>query len=150
MRYPVELLRVFSAIIIAGCLLVLPVSAADLEDQSAVVVKVTQQDGALTSKSRGEWNGFKGYRHHRSGYRKHSDGWWYPEAAFQPGAQAAPAVIKPKKANQKTRSADDKPWQLKNHLDYCAAKYKSYTSADNSYQPFEGPRKQCVSRYYKG
>jgi len=27
-------------------------------------------------------NGYKGYRHHRAGFRRHEDGWWYPREAF--------------------------------------------------------------------
>ncbi|MEP7452489.1 hypothetical protein [Phyllobacterium sp. SB3] len=28
------------------------------------------------------WNGHRGYREKRSGYRRGHDGWWYPRAAF--------------------------------------------------------------------
>lgn len=105
---------------------------------------------SLTNQSRGEWNGFKGYRHHRSGYKKHTDGWWYPEAAFQPGVHVDSSNTIQKKTTQKQKKEEDKPWFMKMHIDYCAAKYKSYTSSDNTYQPYEGGRKQCLSRYYKG
>ncbi|QND52243.1 hypothetical protein HB779_10220 [Phyllobacterium sp. 628] len=30
----------------------------------------------------GSWNGYRGYREHRRGYRRHSDGYWYPLGAF--------------------------------------------------------------------
>lgn len=33
------------------------------------------------------------------------------------------------------------------HLNWCHAKYKSYRDWDNSYQPYHGPRKACVSPY---
>jgi hypothetical protein len=31
----------------------------------------------------GNWNGFHGDSHRRPGYRRHSDGFWYPGAAFR-------------------------------------------------------------------
>lgn len=33
------------------------------------------------------------------------------------------------------------------HLNWCYAKYKSYREWDNSWQPYEGPRKPCISPY---
>lgn len=125
--------------------------AADLKDENVVTQNSKPAaSSSVTNQSRGEWNGFKGYRHHRTGYKKHTDGWWYPEAAFQPGVHADNSNAKPKKTTQKQKKEDEKPWLIKTHIDYCVAKYKSYTSSDNSYQPYEGARKQCISRYYNG
>ncbi|CAN7263963.1 hypothetical protein LJR251_001128 [Rhizobium rhizogenes] len=31
----------------------------------------------------GSWNGYHGYQRARPGYRRHSDGWWYPRNAFR-------------------------------------------------------------------
>ena len=31
------------------------------------------------------------------------------------------------------------------HRDWCAGRYRSYRASDNSFQPFDGPRTQCVS-----
>lgn len=31
----------------------------------------------------GNWNGYHGYDHRRPGYRRHSDGFWYPGSAFR-------------------------------------------------------------------
>lgn len=30
----------------------------------------------------GQWNGHRGYREQRRGYRRGGDGWWYPRQAF--------------------------------------------------------------------
>lgn len=35
---------------------------------------------------RGYYHGYQGYRDRRPGYRRHSDGLWYPAAAFALGA----------------------------------------------------------------
>ncbi len=29
------------------------------------------------------------------------------------------------------------------HIDYCYSKYRSYRASDNTYQPLNGPRRQC-------
>ena len=34
----------------------------------------------------GHWNGHRGSRTYRRGWRRHNDGWWYPLAAFTAGA----------------------------------------------------------------
>ncbi len=33
------------------------------------------------------------------------------------------------------------------HFDWCSRRYRSYRSSDNSFQPYEGPRRPCVSPY---
>lgn len=33
------------------------------------------------------------------------------------------------------------------HREWCVERYRSYRASDNSFQPFEGPRRQCVSPY---
>ena len=133
--------------------LVMFTSSGIAADLSVDVVAEASQTGAptsITNKSRGEWNGFKGYRHYRNGYRKHTDGWWYPEAAFQPNAKAGVANESVQAIPHKQKDSEEKPWQIKSHVDYCSSKYKTYSASDNTYQPFEGARKACVSPYYKG
>ncbi|WP_455474124.1 BA14K family protein [Bartonella sp. B30(2025)] len=105
---------------------------------------------------RRELNGFKGYRHYRSGYRKYSDNWWYPEQAFVtfPLLNTKHVPLKTVSAFTKESSLPalekEKPWMLKQHIDSCMERYRSYNKNDNSYQPFHGPRKQCFSRIFKG
>ncbi|MTH99460.1 BA14K family protein [Roseibium sp. RKSG952] len=36
------------------------------------------------------------------------------------------------------------------HVNWCLGKYRSYLVADNTYQPFEGPRTICRSPYWRG
>lgn len=77
--------------------------------------------------------GHRGYRERRRGYRRHSDGWWYPLAAF--GALSVGAAI----ANSADRSD--------RHEEWCEDRYRSYRAWDNTFQPYNGPRKQCNSPY---
>jgi hypothetical protein len=34
------------------------------------------------------------------------------------------------------------------HVRWCYRNYRSYREYDNSYQPFDGPRRECISPYY--
>jgi hypothetical protein len=82
-----------------------------------------------------DWRGHRGYRYSRPGYRRHSDGWWYPLAAFGAGAIIGGAI-----ANQPARASGS-------HIQWCANRYRSYRASDNTFQPYNGPRQQCVSPY---
>ncbi len=81
------------------------------------------------------FNGHRGYRHHRPGYREFN-GWWFPAAAFIAGAiisgttNQAPVV--------RGGSA---------HVRWCYDRYRSYRASDNTFQPYNGPRRQCYSPY---
>ncbi len=81
------------------------------------------------------YNGHRGYRYHRDGYREYN-GFWFPLAAFAAGAliagaaQPAPVVVAPNP-----------------HVDWCRRTYRSYNPYDNTFQPYYGPRAYCVSPY---
>jgi hypothetical protein len=84
---------------------------------------------------RGWYGGHRGYRYHRHGYRRHSDGWWYPLAAFGLGAAIGGAI-----ANQPQAGGNS-------HINWCSNRYRSYRAYDNTFQPNYGPRKACISPY---
>ncbi|GAA5104291.1 BA14K family protein [Bartonella jaculi] len=102
----------------------------------------------LVVTGRKELNGFKGYRHYRRGYRKYNDNWWYPEEAFVSFSRLDEKHVPLKAASTSLQKKE--PWMLKEHIESCRARYRSYNKNDNSYQPFHGPRKQCLSRFLKG
>jgi hypothetical protein len=81
------------------------------------------------------WHGHRGYRDYRPGYRRHSDGWWYPLAAFGLGAAIGGAI-----ANQPSAGSGS-------HERWCANRYRSYRAYDDSFQPYNGPRQRCISPY---
>ncbi len=83
----------------------------------------------------GWYNGHRGYRERRSGYRYHN-GYWFPLAAFAAGAIISGAA-----------SSQARPSYGSNHAQWCANRWRSYRAYDNSYQPYNGPRQQCVSPY---
>jgi len=85
----------------------------------------------------GYWRGHRGSRHWRPGYRRHGD-LWFPLAAFATGAIISGAI-----ANNagRTYRGDDA------HVSWCYDRYRSYRESDNTFQPYNGPRQQCVSPY---
>ena len=85
------------------------------------------------SRVRPGWhNGHRGYRHARPGYRRYSDGWWYPLAAFGAGAIIGGAIAS-------TPSTS--------HVQWCANRYRTYRASDNTYVPRVGVRAYCNSPY---
>lgn len=75
-------------------------------------------------------NGRRGYREHRSGYRRYN-GFWFPAAAFTIVIETRPAV----------RAYSN------SHVSWCYDRWRSYRASDNTYQPYNGPRRACVSPY---
>ncbi|MGR9151257.1 cell surface protein [Rhizobium leguminosarum] len=43
----------------------------------------------------GSWNGYQGFRTERPGTRRHSDGYWYPLAAFGVEAGTTGSIVRP-------------------------------------------------------
>jgi len=87
------------------------------------------------------YNGHRGYRERRDGYEE-KNGFWFPAAAFLAGALLGGAVI----SNQNQAVAAPPPGGNP-HVDWCASQYRSYNPYDNSFQPYNGPRRACRSPY---
>ncbi|WP_421700227.1 BA14K family protein [Ancylobacter sp.] len=106
-----------------------------------------QRQGYRQGARRGYWNsgrnhyynGYRGYNYYRPGYRQYN-GWWFPAGAFAAGAIIGGALGAA--ANQPTYSGGGNA-----HVQWCASQYRSYRASDNTFQPYNGPRQQCVSPY---
>ncbi|MCX8996009.1 BA14K family protein [Rhizobiaceae bacterium BDR2-2] len=85
----------------------------------------------------GWYNGQRGSRQSRPGYRRHSDGFWYPLAAFAAGAIIGGAVNAPRPAQAMSQR----------HVQWCSSRYRTYRAYDNTYAPRVGVRAQCSSPY---
>ncbi|MBZ9760676.1 BA14K family protein [Mesorhizobium sp. CA8] len=83
------------------------------------------------------WNGHRGYREYRRGYRRHGD-YWFPLAAFATGALITGAIV---------NSENNRVYRGNSHVQWCYDRYRSYRASDNTFQPNSGPRRQCVSPY---
>ncbi|GHD09248.1 BA14K family protein [Tianweitania populi] len=89
-------------------------------------------------RGRDYYNGHRGYRHYRHGYRRHGNA-WYPAAAFLGGAIIGGAIANSQSA-PRVRSGSS-------HVQWCYDRYRSYRASDNTFQPNNGPRRQCNSPY---
>ncbi|MFB2550854.1 BA14K family protein [Ensifer soli] len=88
------------------------------------------------------YNGHRGYRYARPGYRRHNDA-WFPLAAFGAGAIIGGALA------DRPRVYVDPPVRRvgNSHVEWCMNRYRTYRASDNSYVPRAGYRAQCVSPY---
>lgn len=80
------------------------------------------------------YHGHRGYRYYRPGYREYN-GWWFPAAAFVAGAIVGGAI------------SNSGPSYGNAHVQWCYDRYRSYRASDNTFQPYHGPRQQCISPY---
>eukprot|EP01013_Petalomonas_cantuscygni_P029868 TRINITY_DN55761_c0_g1_i1.p1 TRINITY_DN55761_c0_g1~~TRINITY_DN55761_c0_g1_i1.p1 ORF type:complete len:172 (+),score=14.06 TRINITY_DN55761_c0_g1_i1:61-576(+) len=73
-----------------------------------------------------------------------NDNAWVPLAVLGAGALIIGGAIAAGNNNrpQQTNGLNPK------HYAWCDNRYRSYRSYDNTFQPYNGPRKQCLSPYY--
>lgn len=107
---------------------VLPAAAMPATSQPAQADSQIQQVKVVIKY--GNWKGYRGYRDRRAGYRRHSDGFWYPSAAF--AVTVAPAVV--------VRVGP-------RHASWCRDRYRTYRTSDNTYVTVNGARRVCRSPY---
>jgi hypothetical protein len=91
----------------------------------------------------GWYNGHRGYRNYRRGYRRHGD-FWFPAAAFVAGALITGAIVN---NNYGNRYYGNRSYGGNAHVSWCYDRYRSYRAYDNTFQPYNGPRRQCYSPY---
>ncbi|RYE86703.1 MAG: BA14K family protein [Hyphomicrobiales bacterium] len=80
------------------------------------------------------YNGYRGYRDRRDGFRFYN-GYWFPNSAFSFSFR-----IDGNRNRGGMRLSS-------RHVEWCQDRYRSYRLSDNSYQPYNGPRRDCVSPY---
>ncbi|WP_417434493.1 BA14K family protein [Hoeflea sp.] len=119
--------------------LMVPKPAVQAAGQSDVVRIDHRKRGFHRHKDRGFYNGHRGSRHRRPGYR-HYNGFWFPPAAFSFGV-----II----GDGHRRGSHVRPgYTNPQHIRWCHNKYRSYRERDNTFQPYHGPRRECRSPYY--
>ncbi|MGB3812241.1 MAG: BA14K family protein [Shinella sp.] len=83
-----------------------------------------------------DWRGGRyGYYH---GYRhRHRSDAWVPLAILGMGAIVGSAIANERRGYVGGGS----------HVNWCANRYRSYRAYDNTFQPYNGPRRPCYSPY---
>lgn len=72
--------------------------------------------------------GIPAYRHVYPGYRY-----------VEPSYRYVPRYVQPRRYDRVRMS--------RAHVDWCYSRYRSYRAYDNTFQPYNGPRRQCYSPY---
>lgn len=87
----------------------------------------------------GYYNGYRGYRERRPGYRYYN-GFWFPLGAFAAGAIIGGAVNAPQRVTPGRYTA--------RHYAWCEQRYRTYRASDNTYVANSaGERRFCNSPY---
>ncbi len=107
---------------------------------SSNVQQVDYRDRVIVRRGHHYWRGHRGSRHWRHGYRRHGD-FWFPLAAFATGAIISGAIANDRPPTRVYRGGGSA------HVQWCYDRYRSYRAYDNTYQPYNGPRRQCYSPY---
>lgn len=86
------------------------------------------------------YRGHRGSRQARRGWRQHQ-GYWFPPAAFIAGAIIGGAITQPHQPSVR-------PGRMsQSHVEWCFNRYRSYRVSDNTFQPYNGPRRVCSSPF---
>lgn len=83
----------------------------------------------------------------RSHGRYHAPGYYEP--SYAPGYHVEPRYVYAEPVHVAPRRAArvHKARQAGAHVGWCSARYRSYDSGSNTFQPNHGPRRACVSPY---
>lgn len=104
-----------------------------------------RRSGFYVRNGNGWYNGHRGYRSYRHGYRRHND-FWFPAGAFIAGAIIGGALSNPGPTYYQPRRVYRQSYGSA-HVRWCYNRYRSYDAYSNTYQPYNGPRRACYSPY---
>ncbi|MBX3596939.1 MAG: BA14K family protein [Rhizobiaceae bacterium] len=120
-----------------------PAQAALSSDVIQIRDRNWRRPGFHHREGRAYYNGHRGYRHYRPGYRRYND-FWFPAGAFVAGALLGGALSAPAPVY---REPTRRVYMGNDHVRWCYNRYRSYRASDNTFQPYNGPRQQCYSPY---
>ena len=101
-------------------------------------INVVNTAGEVRIVRRGDnmyFNGRRGYRTHRSGYRQYN-GFWFPSEAF-----VGMLIINGMVQRQRPVYGNN------SHVRWCINHYRSYQISTDTYQPYMGGRRHCNSPF---
>ncbi len=137
------------------------IAVPKIEVAEAQTVQYRRYRGGYNRGYRGGYRGYRGYRHHNG-----DDDWAWALGGLATGAiigglLAQPRYYGPSYYDQgyygptyyRPRYYAPRYYRQvysggNAHTSWCFARYRSYRVYDNTFQPFNGPRRACVSPYY--
>lgn len=128
-----------TGVAVAGPVFATPVQPMKLERATGDIQQIQHRRGHYRYHGRPYYNGHRGYRYSRPGWRRY-DGWWFPPSAFIAGAIIGGAIAPQPAPVYRSQSGSA-------HVRWCYNRYRSYRAYDDTYQPYDGPRRQCYSPY---
>ena len=114
-------------------------------ESTSDVVDVAQRDGFIVSGGNLYYNGHRGYRGYRDGYRR-SNGYWFPPEAFL-GVMILNGIIQNQRPVYRQNYRQHRMSYGDAHIQWCQSRYRTYDIRTDSYQPNYGGRKLCNSPY---
>jgi len=138
------------ATVAASAVSAAPFQASQVAAPGTNLVQVQSRHGIVRRGGGYYYNGHRGYRHHRPGYRRYGD-FWFPPAAFALGAIIGGAIASQPSYEPRYYERRVVPGPRYDsgsaHVRWCYNRYRSYRAWDNTFQPYHGPRQQCWSPY---
>ncbi|APO76250.1 BA14K-like protein [Rhizobium etli 8C-3] len=95
----------------------------------------------------GYYGGNRGYRYNRYYGRRYHDYDNDNDAAAIIGGLALGAIVGGALAQPYYGAPSSYAYGGNGHTSWCYSRYRSYRAWDNTFQPYYGPRRQCVSPY---
>lgn len=123
-----------------------PSVARDAATQSGSALVHRIHDGSRWSgrwdRQPNRWQYRDGNRHWRENRRNYRDRHYRPRHHRPPSGyyyryDPTPRYVRPRAGNRVTNA----------HVRWCQNRYRSYRAWDNTFQPYNGPRRQCLSPY---
>jgi hypothetical protein len=164
---PMKRLAIFALSLVTALVSVPPamafptVAVPKIEAQEVQPVQYRRYRGGYNRGYRGGYRGYRGYGHHNG-----NDDWAWALGGLATGAiigglLAQPRYYGPGYYDQgyygptyyrpryyAPRTYRQVYYGGNTHTGWCYARYRSYRDYDNTFQPFHGPRRACVSPYY--
>jgi BA14K-like protein len=125
----------------------IPVPKMSISNDSDVIFVQSGRRSSGRNSRPPYWHGYRGSRSQCRNCRRRNDGWWYPAAAFTTGVVVGSAAARPRTVHHVHHVSSPSPSRNSRHVSWCKNRFRSYRVSDNTFQPYSGPRRQCVSPY---
>lgn len=119
----------------AGASQAAPMTVPSVQQTDSNVVQVRDRDRFERRGNNYYYNGQRGDRNRRAGWRQHN-GYWFPPAAFLGGVVVGGLIDNDRPVRYSTR-----------HIRWCENNRPNYRSSDNTWKRPGAPRRACNSPF---